>query len=31
MSDKVLHVGDADFDALVLQSDVPVSVHFWAE
>jgi thioredoxin 1 len=31
MSDKVLHVGDADFDALVLQSDVPVLVDFWAE
>ncbi|MEO6172102.1 MAG: thioredoxin TrxA [Arenimonas sp.] len=31
MSDKVLHVGDADFDALVLQSDLPVLVDFWAE
>ena len=31
MSDKVLHVGDADFDAQVLQSDVPVLVDFWAE
>ena len=31
MSDKVFHVGDADFDAQVLQSDVPVLVDFWAE
>ena len=31
MSDKVLHVGDADFDAAVLQSDTPVLVDFWAE
>ncbi|MDQ1121328.1 MULTISPECIES: thioredoxin TrxA [Pseudoxanthomonas] len=31
MSDKVTHVGDADFDAAVLQSDEPVLVDFWAE
>jgi len=31
VSDKVLHVGDADFDAAVLQSDTPVLVDFWAE
>ncbi|WP_045728610.1 thioredoxin TrxA [Xanthomonas sp. GPE 39] len=31
MSDKVLHVGDADFDAKVLQSDEAVLVDFWAE
>ena len=31
MSDKVLHVGDADFDAQVLKSSTPVLVDFWAE
>ncbi len=31
MSDKILHVGDADFDAQVLQSSEPVLVDFWAE
>ncbi|WP_045758890.1 thioredoxin TrxA, partial [Xanthomonas albilineans] len=31
MSDKVLHVGDADFDTAVLQSDEAVLVDFWAE
>ena len=31
MSDKVLHVGDADFDSTVLQSGEPVLVDFWAE
>ncbi|PPJ42910.1 MULTISPECIES: thioredoxin TrxA [unclassified Pseudoxanthomonas] len=31
MSDKVSHVGDADFDAAVLQSGEPVLVDFWAE
>ncbi len=31
MSDKVLYVGDADFDSAVLQSGEPVLVDFWAE
>ncbi len=31
MSDQVLHVGDTDFEAQVLQSDTPVLVDFWAE
>ncbi len=31
MSNKVTHVGDADFDAAVLQSGEPVLVDFWAE
>ena len=31
MSDKVTHVGDADFDAAVPQSGEPVLVDFWAE
>ena len=31
MSDKVLHVGDADFESQVLKSDTPVLVDFWAE
>ena len=31
MSEKVMHVGDADFDAVVLQSSEPVLVDFWAE
>ena len=30
MSDKISHATDADFDSLVLQSDVPVLVDFWA-
>jgi thioredoxin 1 len=31
MSDKVLNVGEADFNAEVLQSAEPVLVDFWAE
>ncbi|HZH44150.1 MAG TPA: thioredoxin TrxA [Lysobacter sp.] len=31
MSDKIVHVGDADFDSAVLQSSQPVLVDFWAE
>jgi thioredoxin 1 len=31
VSEKILHVGDADFDAAVLQSSEPVLVDFWAE
>jgi thioredoxin 1 len=31
MSDKISHVGDADFSTAVLGSDVPVLVDFWAE
>ncbi len=31
MSDKVFHVGDADFESEVLNSDLPVLVDFWAE
>lgn len=30
VSDKVLHATDDDFDAIVLQSDQPVLVDFWA-
>jgi thioredoxin 1 len=30
MSNTVLHATDADFDSLVLASDVPVLVDFWA-
>jgi thioredoxin 1 len=30
MSDKVLHVGEDDFKAQVLDSTVPVLVDFWA-
>ncbi|KAF1015075.1 MAG: Thioredoxin 1 [Stenotrophomonas maltophilia] len=31
MSDKVVHVGDADFESAVLNSQEPVLVDFWAE
>ncbi len=31
MSDKISHVGDADFSTAVLGSDLPVLVDFWAE
>jgi len=31
VSDKIVHVGDADFDSAVLQSSQPVLVDFWAE
>ena len=31
MSDNVGHVGDQDFEAEVLRSEVPVLVDFWAE
>ncbi len=31
MSDNVIHVGDADFETQVLQSEQPVLVDFWAE
>ena len=30
MSDTVLHATDADFNSLVLESDQPVLVDFWA-
>ena len=31
MSDKVIHATDADFDSVVLQSEQPVLVDFWAQ
>ena len=31
MSEKVMHVGDGDFDQSVLNSSEPVLVDFWAE
>jgi thioredoxin 1 len=30
VTDKTLHATDADFEAIVLQSDQPVLVDFWA-
>jgi thioredoxin 1 len=30
VSDKIIHATDADFDAHVIESDVPVLVDFWA-
>ena len=31
MGEQVVHVGDDDFEAQVLQSETPVLVDFWAE
>ncbi|MGR9071523.1 MAG: thioredoxin TrxA [Gammaproteobacteria bacterium] len=31
MSDAVLHVTDSDFNEVVLKSDTPVLVDYWAE
>lgn len=31
VSDKIIYVGDADFEEKVLKSDLPVLVDFWAE
>ena len=31
MSENIVHVSDASFDADVLNSDLPVLVDFWAE
>jgi thioredoxin 1 len=31
VSEKVIHVSDAEFDSQVLQSSEPVLVDFWAE
>jgi thioredoxin 1 len=30
VSDEIIHVSDAEFDAQVMKSDVPVLVDFWA-
>ncbi|MCD6048443.1 MAG: thioredoxin [Gammaproteobacteria bacterium] len=31
MSEQVRHITDTDFDSVVLKSDVPVLVDFWAQ
>lgn len=31
MSDKIIHVTDANFQSEVIESDVPVLVDYWAE
>lgn len=31
MSEHIIHVGDADFQGQVLDSDIPVLVDFWAQ
>ena len=31
MSEKILHISDADFEEQVLNSDKPVLVDYWAE
>lgn len=31
MADNVIHVGDEEFEAVVLQSDIPVLVDFYAD
>ncbi len=31
MSDKIIYVGDADFEEKVLKAELPVLVDFWAE
>ncbi len=31
MSDKIVHVSDGDFEQVVLKSDGPVLVDYWAE
>ncbi len=31
MSDNIVHVTDGEFEAQVLNSDIPVLVDFWAE
>lgn len=31
MSEKIIHITDADFEEKVLKSDMPVMVDYWAE